>query len=155
MLPETVQLQIPFQVLVDAIASLKIEEKRQLWQLLNAEITQAEINQPSQVQIQNNNGLDYQPTGEILTLAEIRDRYPREWVLIADTESDDLWNVIRGEVLAHSPERKEIDRALTNFQNVRSISIEYTGPIPDDYMDFLTPIKAIIYAKEGEIRIRL
>lgn len=32
---ETVQLQIPFQVLVDAIASLGLEEKRQLWQLLN------------------------------------------------------------------------------------------------------------------------
>ncbi|MGL5062691.1 MAG: hypothetical protein ACRC62_22165 [Microcoleus sp.] len=77
MFPETVQLQIPFQVLVDAIASLKIEEKRQLWQLLNAEIDRAEINPSSQVQIQNNNGLDYQPTGEILTLEEIRDRYPR------------------------------------------------------------------------------
>jgi hypothetical protein len=133
MLPETVQLQIPFQVLVDAIASLKLEEKRRLWQLLNEEITQAETNQPSQVLIQNNNGSDYQPTGEILTAAEIRDRYPREWVLIADPESDDLWNVIRGEVLAHSPEREEIDQALTKFKDIQSISIEYTGPIPDDY----------------------
>ena len=133
MLPETVQLQIPFQVLVDAIASLQLEEKRLLWQLLNEEITQAETNQPSQILIQNNNGSDYQPTGEILTAAEIRDRYPREWVLIADTESDDLWNVIRGEVLAHSPEREEIDQALTKFQEVRSISIEFIGSIPDDY----------------------
>lgn len=133
MLPETVQLQIPFQVLVDAIASLQLEEKRRLWQLLNEEITQAETDRPSQVLIQNNNGSDYKPTGEILTAAEIRDRYPREWVLIADTESDDLWNVIRGEVLAHSPEREEIDRALTKFKDVRSISIEYTGPIPDEY----------------------
>lgn len=133
MLPETVQLQIPFQVLVDAIASLPLEEKRRLWQLLNEEITQAETDLPSQVLIQNNNGSDYKPTGEILTAAEIRDRYPREWVLIADTESDDLWNVIRGEVLAHSPQREEIDRALTKFKDVRSISIEYTGPIPDEY----------------------
>lgn len=133
MLPETVQLQIPFQVLVDAIASLPLAEKRRLWQLLNEEITQAETDLPSQVLIQNNNGSDYKPTGEILTAAEIRDRYPREWVLIADTESDDLWNVIRGEVLAHSPQREEIDRALTKFKDVRSISIEYTGPIPDEY----------------------
>ncbi|MEG4488504.1 hypothetical protein [Microcoleus sp. D2_18a_B4] len=133
MLPETVQLQIPFQVLLDAIASLQLEEKRRLWQLLNEEITQAETDLPSQVLIQNNNGSDYKPTGEILTAAEIRDRYPREWVLIADTESDDLWNVIRGEVLAHSPQREEIDRALTKFKDVRSISIEYTGPIPDEY----------------------
>jgi|GEM_PF-1646508 len=133
MLPETVQLQIPFQVLVDAIASLQLEEKRRLWQLLNEEITRSETNQQSQAQIQNNNGSDYKPIGEILTAAEIRDRYPREWVLIADTESDDLWNVIRGEVLAHSPQREEIDRALTKFKDVRSISIEYTGPIPDEY----------------------
>ena len=133
MLPETVQLQIPFQVLVDAIASLPLEEKRRLWQLLNEEITQAETDLPSQVLILNNNGSDYKPTGEILTVAEIRDRYPREWVLIADTESDDLWNVIRGEVLAHSPQREEIDQALTKFQDVRSISIEYTGPVPDEY----------------------
>lgn len=133
MSPEIVQLQIPFQVLVDAISSLKIQEKRLLWQLLNVEINLAERNHPSPVRIQNNNGSDYQPIGEILTVEEIRDRYPREWVLIADTESDDLWNVIRGEVLAHSPEREEIDRALTKFQDVRSISIEYTGPICDEY----------------------
>ncbi len=133
MLPETVQLQVPFQVLVDAIASLEIEEKRLLWQLLNTEINRSETNYPSPVRVQNNNGSDYQPIGEILTVEEIRGRYPREWVLIADTESDDLWNVIRGEVLAHSPEREEIDRALTKFQDVRSISIEYTGPIPDEY----------------------
>jgi hypothetical protein len=131
--PETVQLQIPFQVLVDAIASLKLEEKRRIWQLLNSEIAQSETNKPSQVTIQNNNGSDYQPVGEILTLQEIRDRYPREWVLIADTESDDLWNVIRGEVLAHSPQREDIDRALIKFQDIQSISIEYTGPLPDEY----------------------
>jgi len=77
-------------------------------------LSAAETNQQSQVMIQNNNGSDYKPTGEILTAAEIRDRYPREWVLIADTESDDLWNVSRGEVKAHSPQREEIDRALTN-----------------------------------------
>ncbi len=133
MFTDTVQLQIPFQILVDAIASLKVEEKHLIWQILNEEITQSETNQPSPVLIQNNNGSDYKPTAEILTAAEIRDRYPREWVLIADTESDDLWNVIRGEVLAHSPDREEIDQALTKFKDVRSISIEYIGPIPDEY----------------------
>jgi hypothetical protein len=63
MLEETVQLPIPFQVLADAIASLGIEEKRQLWQLLNEEITQAETKHLSIVQNQNNNGLNYKPTG--------------------------------------------------------------------------------------------
>lgn len=37
-----IRLQIPFASLVDAIASLELEEKQQLWQLLNEEIIQAE-----------------------------------------------------------------------------------------------------------------
>ena len=38
----TVKLQIPFASLVEAIASLGLEEKLQLWQLLEAEIADAE-----------------------------------------------------------------------------------------------------------------
>ncbi|NET57100.1 MAG: hypothetical protein F6K47_13315 [Symploca sp. SIO2E6] len=80
-----------------------------------------------------NKNHDYKLTGEILTIEEIRSRYPCEWVLIADTESDDQWNPIRGEVLAHSPERDEIDQALIKLEKVQSIVIEYTGLIPEDY----------------------
>jgi len=76
---------------------------------------------------------DYKLTGEILTIEEICSRYPREWVLIADTESDEQWNPIRGEVLAHSPDRDEIDKALIKLENVKSIVIEYTGSIPENY----------------------
>ncbi|MBE9036899.1 hypothetical protein GS682_07600 [Nostoc sp. B(2019)] len=39
---EIVKLQIPFESLVNAIASLGLEEKRRLWQMLNEQITQAE-----------------------------------------------------------------------------------------------------------------
>ncbi|MBW4687069.1 MAG: hypothetical protein KME40_18660 [Komarekiella atlantica HA4396-MV6] len=39
---EIVKLQIPFESLVNAIASLELEEKRRLWQMLNEQITQAE-----------------------------------------------------------------------------------------------------------------
>lgn len=42
MTQETVKLQIPFESLVNAIASLGLEEKRRLWQLLDEEIAQAE-----------------------------------------------------------------------------------------------------------------
>lgn len=38
----TVKLQITFECLVEAIASLGQEEKRQLWQLLDREIQQTE-----------------------------------------------------------------------------------------------------------------
>jgi hypothetical protein len=122
---KTVQIEIPFQVIVDAIASLDPEEKLKLWQQLNQEITK----HPSQ----KNNSSEDKPTGEILTKAEICDRYPREWVLIGAPQTDEEWNVIRGQVLAHSPDREEIDKALTTFKHIQSISIEYTGPIPEDH----------------------
>ena len=38
MTQETVTLQIPFESLVNAIASLGLEEKHRLWQLLDEEI---------------------------------------------------------------------------------------------------------------------
>lgn len=38
----TVGLQIPFQSLVDAIASLGVDEKRRLWEILESEIGQLE-----------------------------------------------------------------------------------------------------------------
>lgn len=42
MLQETVQVQIPFQFLVEVITSLGLEEKRKILQLLNEGIDQAE-----------------------------------------------------------------------------------------------------------------
>jgi hypothetical protein len=41
---ETVRLQIPFESLVNAIASLGLEEKRKLWQVLDEQIAEAEDN---------------------------------------------------------------------------------------------------------------
>jgi hypothetical protein len=70
---------------------------------------------------------------EILTIDEIRKRYPQEWVLIADTELDEDFNVIKGELLAHSSNREDIDRALLILSDVKSIALEYIGPISEDY----------------------
>lgn len=42
MSPTIVKLQIPFESLVDAISSLSLEEKRELWQRLEREITEAD-----------------------------------------------------------------------------------------------------------------
>ncbi|MBE9165151.1 hypothetical protein [Tychonema sp. LEGE 06208] len=68
---------------------------------------------------------------QILSLEEIMHLYPSEWVLIAYTELDEDLNVIRGEVLAHSPERDLLyNNALS--RKGKSVAIEYTGPIPED-----------------------
>ena len=44
MMQKTVTIQIPFELLFDAIASLELEEKRRLWQLLDREIRPAQEN---------------------------------------------------------------------------------------------------------------
>lgn len=43
-----------------------------------------------------------------LTLEEIKNRYPNEWVLLADPETDSVLNIKTGIVVAHSPHRNEI-----------------------------------------------
>ncbi len=68
---------------------------------------------------------------KILSLEEILHLYPSEWVLIAYTELDKDLNVMRGEVLAHSPDR---DLLYNNplSRKEKSVAREYTGPIPED-----------------------
>ena len=68
---------------------------------------------------------------KILSLEEIIHLYPSQWVLIAYTELDEDLNVIRGEVLAHSPEG---DLLYNNplSRKEKSVAREYTGPIPED-----------------------
>ncbi|WP_107667401.1 hypothetical protein [Cyanothece sp. BG0011] len=70
---------------------------------------------------------------QVMTIDEIRATYPNQWVIIADTESDEDFNVIKGKVLAHSSERDKIDQALMDYAQMPSLAIEYTGSIPEDY----------------------
>lgn len=42
-----------------------------------------------------------------LTFDEIKKRYPNEWVLLANPQSNDL-DVLGGIVLFHSPDKKEV-----------------------------------------------
>ncbi len=69
--------------------------------------------------------------GEMLSIQEMRSQYPGEWLLIAYAELDDEMSVIRGEVLAHSPDRDEIYRELLSVPG-KSVAIEYAGAIPED-----------------------
>ena len=47
-----------------------------------------------------------------LSIAQLRQRYTREWLLIAIDEMDEATTTPRrGHLLAHSPHRDEIDRA--------------------------------------------
>lgn len=69
--------------------------------------------------------------GETLSIQGMISRYKGEWLLIAYAELDDEMNVIRGEVLAHSPDRDEIYRELLSVKG-KSVAVEYAGLIPED-----------------------
>ena len=69
---------------------------------------------------------------EILTFEEMQHRYIGEWVLIAEHESDENMQVVRGEVLVHSVNRDEIHNRLKDFQG-RSLAIEYIGTPPANW----------------------
>jgi hypothetical protein len=68
---------------------------------------------------------------EILTISEIESRYPGEWVLVEDPETDEALEVLSGKVLCHSPDRDEFDRKVLEFRPRHSAFL-YTGKIPDD-----------------------
>lgn len=40
---------------------------------------------------------------ESLTIEEIRERYPNEWILVEYEEIDSEFNIIKGHVITHSP----------------------------------------------------
>lgn len=68
---------------------------------------------------------------ETWSIEEIKSRYAGEWLLISYTELDDQMNVVRGQVLAHSPDRDEIYRRLLSIGN-KTVAVEYAGAIPED-----------------------
>ncbi len=61
-----------------------------------------------------------------MTLKEIKQQYPNQWVLIEFIHLDDELTVVDGKVLAHSPSRDEIERKLATLRNER-IAVEFTG----------------------------
>ncbi len=67
----------------------------------------------------------------ILTLAEIHDRYDSEWVLLEDPETTDMLEIVRGKVLYHSKDRDEVYRRMREL-HPRHAAIWYTGKLPED-----------------------
>ena len=61
-----------------------------------------------------------------MTLDEIKQQYPDQWVLIEFTGLDDELRVTDGTVLAHAVTRDEIEQELMGLRNER-IAVEYTG----------------------------
>jgi hypothetical protein len=68
----------------------------------------------------------------VLTYDEIKERYPDEWILIADTKLDKKLNIVSGEVIAHSKDRDEVYRKILALKG-RSFAVEYNGEPPEEW----------------------
>ena len=73
---------------------------------------------------------------EILTLEEMRERYPGEWVLIGCVELDPDMRIVQGKVLAHSLDRNEVYRQIPQMllidDQIVAVAVEYMGEVPED-----------------------
>ena len=70
----------------------------------------------------------------LLTIDQMHDRYPDQWLLVANTKTDENLELLEGEVIAHSIDCEQIYSAIARERKTRTgnLSIEYTGTIPDN-----------------------
>ena len=72
---------------------------------------------------------------EILSVAEIERRYPDEWVLLEITEDHKNHQRVKGRLLAHSPNRDDLDEPYRRLRAERpqAHTFEfYAGPLVRD-----------------------
>lgn len=67
---------------------------------------------------------------ERLTIEEMEQQYPDEWLLIVDCELSENTELLSGKVVAHSKFRKEIRDVSKHYSG--KIATHYTGTLPDD-----------------------
>jgi hypothetical protein len=68
---------------------------------------------------------------EVMTIAEIQQRFDSEWVLLEDPLTDQTSQVQSGRVLAHSRNRDDVDRVLL-ARRPKRFATWYTGKLPAD-----------------------
>ena len=62
---------------------------------------------------------------------EIKNAFKDQWVLVQVDEVDASFNILEGEVLAHSKDKEEVYKKLLQIRP-KEFSVEYTGVIPED-----------------------
>lgn len=68
---------------------------------------------------------------ELMSVAEIRDRFRSEWVLLKDPEFTRSLEVKMGTVLWHSKDRDDVYRKARELRPKHS-AILYTGTLPEE-----------------------
>ena len=69
-------------------------------------------------------------TNERLTIEEIEQKYPNEWLLIVDCEISENTELLSGVVAVHSKYREDIHDALIDYKG--QVAIHSTREIPED-----------------------
>jgi len=64
-------------------------------------------------------------------MSEIKSRFPNEWILIENPETDDSMNLIRGRVSAHASERSKLLRPK-QFERPMDCAVIYTGTLSSE-----------------------
>jgi hypothetical protein len=68
---------------------------------------------------------------EALTITEIEERCPSEWILVEDPQTNDALEVLSGILRFHSRDRDEVYRKAVELRPKRYAML-YTGPVPED-----------------------
>lgn len=74
---------------------------------------------------------------DVLSVAEINERFPSEWVLLANPQTDDYLKVLSGMLVCHSKNRDEVDRKAIGLPSPKHIAVFYTRPVVPDGMELL------------------
>ena len=72
---------------------------------------------------------------EVLTMAEIENKFNGEWVLIEDVETNEKLEILRGKVTYHGKDPKELHRRAKESKS-KYIASRYIGK-PDPKREFL------------------
>jgi hypothetical protein len=69
---------------------------------------------------------------ERLSIEDIEQRFPRQWVLIDDPEADQTEAVLSGRVIWHSADKHEVYEKLRKLDS-NDVAVFFTGPLPKAY----------------------
>lgn len=64
-------------------------------------------------------------------ISKLKQRYPKEWLLLTNVTADELTRPIKGKLVVHSKNRDEIYERLPRIR-AKNFCITYTGKIPKD-----------------------
>jgi hypothetical protein len=65
-----------------------------------------------------------------MTVEEMETRFPAEWLLVVDPQTDEEENLLRGKVVFHSQDRDEVYRKAIDLR-ATDLAFHFTGTIPE------------------------